>query len=101
MQTHLHPADQLAVARTILANERTLLSFFRTSLACLIGGAGLVKFFEHPLYVLIGSVLIAISALWLLAGIKRFWTTRKLIQNIDPTDWIDIEGFMKQKQNNE
>lgn len=101
MQTDLQPANKLAAARTILANERTLLSYFRTSLACLIGGAGLIKFFEHPLYVLTGSVLIAVSALCLLAGIRRFWTTRKLIQNIDPEDWIDIEGFIKQNQKNE
>jgi uncharacterized membrane protein YidH (DUF202 family) len=91
LQTDLHPANALAVARTVLASERTLLSYFRTSLGCLLGGAGLIKFFGHPLYVVGGSVLMVLSALCFLAGIRRFWITRKLIRNIDPEDWRDIE----------
>ena len=101
MQNDLHPANQLATARTVLANERTLLSYFRTSLACLIGGAGLIKFFDHPLYAVGGSVLMIFSAWCLVAGIRRFWTTRKLIRDIDPEDWLDIEKFIQRKQTGE
>jgi putative membrane protein len=99
LKTVLHPVNKLAVIRTVLANERTLLSYLRTSLGCLIGGAGLIKFFTHPLYVIGGSVLIVFSAVWLLVGIRRFWKTRKLIQNIDLEDWLDIEGFTKKQPN--
>ena len=48
MRRDLHPANQLAVARILLANERALLSYFRSSLGAFIGGAGLIKFFGHP-----------------------------------------------------
>jgi uncharacterized membrane protein YidH (DUF202 family) len=43
-----YPGTQLAVTRTVLANERSLLAFARTALGCFIGGAGLFKFFGHP-----------------------------------------------------
>ena len=44
MQTNLQPANELAVVRTTLANERTLLSYFRISLGSFIGAAGLIRF---------------------------------------------------------
>jgi len=40
MEVTLHPGTQLAIARTVLANERSLLAIVRTALGCFIGGAG-------------------------------------------------------------
>ena len=45
MEDKLRPAIELAIARTVLANERSLLAFIRTALGCFLGGAGLFKFF--------------------------------------------------------
>jgi uncharacterized membrane protein YidH (DUF202 family) len=50
MEGKLHSANQLALARTVLANRTTLLAVYRTALGCFIGGAGLLKFFGHPAY---------------------------------------------------
>jgi hypothetical protein len=47
-RTRRDPANFLAIGRTIIANERTLLAFLRTSLACFLGGAGLFKYLVHP-----------------------------------------------------
>ena len=62
MEDKLRPATELAIARTVLANERSLLAFVRTALGCFLGGAGLFKFFGHPLYEIVGIMLMSISA---------------------------------------
>jgi putative membrane protein len=57
LEGNLNPATELAIARTVLANERSLLAFVRTALGCFLGGAGLFKFFGHPLYEMVGIML--------------------------------------------
>jgi len=97
MRDNLHPANQLAIARTVLANERTLLAHFRSSLGSIIGGAGLIKFFGHPAYGISGAILMAIAVIWLVVGVRRYMTTRKLISDIDPQDWRRMEQIIKEK----
>ncbi len=97
MTTELHPANQLALARTVLANERTLLAYFRGSLGAAIGGAGLIKFFDHRAYAIGGAVLLAVAVAWLVVGIRRYLKTRRLISDIDPEDWQQIEGIVKRQ----
>ena len=96
MDTNLHPANKLAVARTILANERTLLAYFRSALGAFIGGAGLIKFFEHPVYMAGGALLFVAAVSWLAIGIRKYLTTKRLIGNIDPEDWEILEGMLGQ-----
>jgi len=91
VNSDIHPVNQLAITRTILANERTLLSYLRGSLGCLLGGIGLIKFLDHPIYLLVGSVLLVISAALFVAGIMRFRSTRKLVSEIDPEEWLAVE----------
>jgi uncharacterized membrane protein YidH (DUF202 family) len=50
MEGKLHPGNELAIARTVLANERTLMAILRTAPGSFIGGAGLFKFFGHLAY---------------------------------------------------
>jgi uncharacterized membrane protein YidH (DUF202 family) len=40
IEGNLRPATELAITRTVLANQRTLLAVLRTALGCLLGGAG-------------------------------------------------------------
>jgi uncharacterized membrane protein YidH (DUF202 family) len=47
-RTRRDPANFLAIGRTIMANERTLLAFLRTSPAFFLVGVGLIKFLNHP-----------------------------------------------------
>lgn len=94
MQVNLHPANELAVTRTILANERTLQAFLRTALGCFIGGASLIKFFGHPIYVIIGTFLLTISIVWAFVGIRKYRMVKKLINDIDPADWQDVERII-------
>ena len=95
MENKLRPAIELAIARTVLANERSLLAFVRTALGCFLGGAGLFKFFGHPLYEIVGIMLMSISAAVLFIGIRKYRTIKKLIADIDPEDWQALEAMIK------
>jgi putative membrane protein len=94
----LHPGNQLAITRTVLANERSLLAFAHTALGCFLGGAGLFKFFGHPVYEIVGLLFMVISAAVLWVGIRKYWKIKKLISDIDPEDWQALEATAKKEQ---
>jgi putative membrane protein len=91
----LHPGNKLAIARTVLANERTLLAILRTALGCFIGGASLLKFFGHPAYEIVGVILMIIAVVILSVGIGKYRTISKVIGAIDPEDWQTLEAMVE------
>ena len=99
MEDKFRPAIELAIARTVMANERSLLAFVRTALGCFLGGAGLFKFFGHPVYEIVGIMLIVFSSAVLFVGIRKYRTIKKLIRDIDPEDWQALEAMVKKEQN--
>jgi putative membrane protein len=74
--------DQLAIDRTILANESTFLAYIRTSLAIIAGGATLIHFFEEILSQYIGWMLVAFGLVILIMGYKRFKRMERTINEI-------------------
>ena len=64
--------DHLALDRTKLANERTLLGYIRTSLALIVAGVTFTKIFNDVLIEIIGWVFILMGAWLLIYGIIRF-----------------------------
>ena len=75
--------DQLAAARSILANERTFLSYQRTALTLAVAGFSFVKFFESDLIVYIGWFFIPASITTVIIGILRYVKMRDLIRNLE------------------
>ena len=73
--------DVLAIDRTRLANERTLLAWVRTAVMLLVSGMTLLKLFEGvlPLEVL-GMVLIPVALVAAAIGLHRYFETRRLIE---------------------
>lgn len=72
--------DHLAYDRTVLANERTLLSYLRTSIALFAAGGTLVKiFYDEPSMVRLGSVLLVFGLFVLIVGSIRFVQVKKRI----------------------
>lgn len=72
--------DALAVERTHLANERTLLSYIRTALAMLVGGAMALKFLEpDPVLTSFAWLSVVLGASILIFGSYRFISVRKRI----------------------
>ena len=75
--------DHLAIDRTVLANENTLLAYIRTSLAVLIAGLTLLKFFNTIFFNIIAWVLIIGGILIAIIGFYRFNRLSKDLKNIE------------------
>lgn len=72
--------DELAIQRTILANQRTLLTFFNASLALVISGVSLIKFFNDGRIVWFGAALFAAGVLLLAYGFFNYVAHRRKIE---------------------
>ena len=71
--------DHLAVDRTSLANERTLLSYMRTALACIIGGASGLHFLSGLATDVFGGAFIGIGMGTAIYGSYRYrWYKRRI-----------------------
>ncbi|MBN1226171.1 MAG: DUF202 domain-containing protein [Deltaproteobacteria bacterium] len=80
LTTHLILRDQLAIDRTVLANERTFMSYCRTSLALIFSGAGAIRFFDLFYADVAGWVLIALGLIVAVIGSLRFIVMNKKIR---------------------
>lgn len=79
--------DYLALERTKLANERTLLSYTRTSLYMLLGGIAFLELRDFSQLRWIGYVAIFLSIIFGIFGILRYFQIR-----------IRIGRYYKQKK---
>ena len=72
--------DNLALARTRLANERTFLAYVRTALSLIAAGVVLFQFFSsHPTYLLVAWLLVVSGGLLFLLGVFRFFRTNNAL----------------------
>lgn len=70
--------DHLALDRTRLANERTLLSYMRTALMLIVAGATAVKFVgESDAVIITGWVFVGLGVVVAVIGAWRFLTMRR------------------------
>jgi putative membrane protein len=74
--------DHLAVDRTALANERTLLSYIRTALGMAAAGVSLLHFLEGAAIALLGWLLISSSVAALIVGVVRYRRVDQRIQHL-------------------
>ena len=75
--------EKLDAARTKLANERTLLSYVRTSLALIVAGITFIRFFDYQIIVYLGWSFLPIGVINFILGVIRYHTTRDHINEID------------------
>ena len=78
--------DKLAVQRTILANQRTLLSFFTASLAVAVTGITLIRFFEDHWTRRLGCALLPCAVIFLILGFYNYFSHRKSIDRAYKTE---------------
>jgi len=71
--------EKLALARTVLANQSTLLSFIRTSMYFLVAGVSINNLTTVPHGLLIEIVFIIISAALLLVGVFNYFKQKRKI----------------------
>jgi putative membrane protein len=74
--------DELAIDRTILANERTLMSYLRGAVALVIAGVTFLHFFDAGTLHYIGLVCVPLG---LATGILGFTRYRKMNRRIRAT----------------
>lgn len=65
--------DYLALERTRLANERTLLSYIRAAVYLLIGGLTFIQFENFDTIHWVGYLAIGLSLLFLVVGLIRYY----------------------------
>jgi putative membrane protein len=74
--------DYLAIDRTLLANERSFLAYIRTAITLLIAGISLIKFFNSNVVQSLGIICIAVAALILLRGFRRYKATQHIFEQL-------------------
>lgn len=74
--------DYLAIERTRLANERTLLSYIRFSLYLLLGSVAFFQLKDFPNFKYLALASLIFSALFLIIGIYRFTTLKRSLKRL-------------------
>jgi len=88
--------DFLALERTKLANERTLLSYIRSSLYLLLGGIAILQLEDFENINFLGYFSLALTVLLLVIGIYRFQRlNRQLITYYNQIRQIEEVGVLK------
>lgn len=88
--------DYLALERTKLANERTLLSYIRTSLYLLLGGIAFLQLQGFDNLKLLGYLSIFFSVIFIFIGILRFLQLKKRLK-IYYTDFMSDKDITTDK----
>ncbi len=73
--------DYLALERTKMANERTLLSYIRSSLYLLLGGIGIIQLDGFEGIHFLGYIALGLTVLLVLIGVYRFNLLKKNLKN--------------------
>ncbi len=74
--------DYLAIERTRLANERTLLSYIRSSLYLLLGGIGLFQLKDFADFKYLAFVALGFSLIFFVIGVYRFTLLKKSLKRL-------------------
>jgi putative membrane protein len=74
--------DYLALDRTVLANERTLLSYFRLALGFVSAGVGVAGILGFLWATVLGYIFIGIGLIVLVIGIIRCRLVQKRLKDI-------------------
>ena len=72
--------DYLALERTKLANERTLLSYIRSSLYLLLGGIALIQLEGFENIKFLGYVSLGLTVFLVVIGVYRFQKLNKQLK---------------------
>ncbi len=85
--------DYLAIDRTLLANERSLLAYMRTAITLFIAGISLIKFFDSVFVKALGEVFLAGTLLIFIQGVRRYKATQQMyeiLNEVDPETALDV-----------
>lgn len=78
-QISSRPSDMLAMGRTMMACQRTFLSYISTAVGFLGGGIGIILYLENIILIVIGCLLVIASIVILVVGYNDYRNMRKII----------------------
>lgn len=87
--------EYLAIERTRLANETTLLAYIRTGLYFLVAGSTLGHIVESAFWNIAGPPLIVVGLIIMLLGLIRYFRLRKAIDASKKNIGNSSEAFIK------
>lgn len=88
--------EYLALERTKLANERTLLTYIRTGLYFLVAGSTLGHLIETAFWNMMGTPIIIVGLVIMVLGAVRFIRVRREIKNSRQHIGNASEAFIRQ-----
>jgi len=74
--------DYLAIERTRLANERTLLSYVRSSLYLLLGGIAFFQLKEFPNFKYLAITALIFCVIFFVIGVYRFYLLKRSLRKL-------------------
>jgi putative membrane protein len=87
--------EYLAIERTRLANETTLLAYIRTGLYFLVAGSTLGHLIHSMFWTIAGTPLIAVGLIVMALGLVRYFRLRKSIEASKKNVGNSSEAFIK------
>lgn len=87
--------EYLAIERTKLANETTLLAYIRTGLYFLVAGSTIGHLVATEFWKIIGTPLIVIGLIIMMLGLVRYFRLRKSIETSKKNIGNSSEAFIK------
>lgn len=69
----------MAIVRTKLANERTLLAYMRTFIGAFAAGVGFIKFTGDIFFVYTGFIMVSLAPFIMIFGVVRFFRVKRVI----------------------
>jgi len=87
--------EYLAIERTRLANETTLLAYIRTGLYFLVAGSTLGHVVQSAFWNIAGTPLIVIGLLIMILGLLRYFKLRRAIESSKKNIGNSSETFIK------
>ncbi|CAM3455863.1 DUF202 domain-containing protein [Aequorivita lipolytica] len=88
----------LALERTKLANERTLLSYIRSSLYLLLGGIGILQLKDFERIKWLGYVALVVCVIFLAIGIFRYVLLSRRLYKWNRILYVDTISEKVEKQ---
>ncbi|MBM4273943.1 MAG: DUF202 domain-containing protein [Deltaproteobacteria bacterium] len=83
--------DYMAIERTVMANERTFLSYIRAALGMFIGGASFIQFFEGVIIQMVGWLFIPLGIATFGVGLWRYHKIKRLIHGAEEVCQLESE----------
>ena len=87
--------EYLAIERTKLANETTLLAYIRTGLYFLVAGSTLGHLIATEFWRLVGPPLIVVGLIIMVLGVIRYLRLRKSIETSKKNVGNSSEAFIR------